>query len=81
MKKLMILAVVASLAFGTLDEICEIITWNQLSIINKPVSFLNSNNFFTPFKQFVEFASAECFISTPDLKKVQWLNKMDEFKW
>jgi uncharacterized protein (TIGR00730 family) len=67
--------------FGTLDEICEIITWNQLSIINKPVSFLNSNNFFTPFKQFVEFASSEGFISTTDLKKVQWLNKMDEFKW
>lgn len=67
--------------FGTMDEVCEIITWNQLNIINKPVAFLNSNGFFQPFKNFVEHASAEGFISKSDLARVQWLTKMQDFKW
>lgn len=67
--------------FGTLDEICEIITWNQLSLINKPVAFLNSNQFFDSFRHFIEFASKEGFISLKDLHKVQWLSKMEDFKW
>lgn len=67
--------------FGTMDEICEIITWNQLSIINKPVAFLNSNHFFDTFKNFVEFSAAEGFISERDLQRVQWLDKMQDFKW
>lgn len=32
--------------WGTLDELAEILTWNQLHLISKPVFLLNSNNFF-----------------------------------
>ncbi|MFW5700222.1 MAG: TIGR00730 family Rossman fold protein [Cyclobacteriaceae bacterium] len=32
--------------FGTLEELCEILTWVQLSIIEKPVAILNTNGFF-----------------------------------
>lgn len=32
--------------WGTLDELAEILTWNQLHLITKPVFLLNSNNFF-----------------------------------
>lgn len=67
--------------FGTLDEVCEIITWNQLKIINKPVAFLNSNHFFEPFKIFIQHASVEGFISESDLNKVQWLKQMQDFQW
>ncbi|QNF33281.1 TIGR00730 family Rossman fold protein [Adhaeribacter swui] len=48
--------------FGTLDEVCEIITWNQLSIITKPVAFYNVNNYFERFLQFIDEGVAEGFI-------------------
>jgi hypothetical protein len=31
---------------GTLDEMAEILTWNQLSIIKKPIGLLNVNNYY-----------------------------------
>ncbi|RDC66292.1 LOG family protein [Adhaeribacter pallidiroseus] len=48
--------------FGTLDEVCEIITWNQLGIITKPVAFYNVNNYFNSFMQFIERSVADGFI-------------------
>ena len=32
--------------FGTLEELAEILTWVQLSILNKPVGMLNVNGFY-----------------------------------
>lgn len=32
--------------FGTLEELCEILTWVQLSIIEKPIAVLNTDGFF-----------------------------------
>lgn len=32
--------------WGTLDELAEILTWNQLKLIDKPVFLLNSEGFF-----------------------------------
>ena len=32
--------------FGTLDEMFEALTWNQLEIISKPVGLLNVNHYF-----------------------------------
>lgn len=32
--------------FGTLDEVLEVLTWNQIGFIAKPVVFLNINSFF-----------------------------------
>src|SRR5687768_11415557 len=34
---------------GTLDELCEIMSWNQLGYINKPVGILNLNGYFDGF--------------------------------
>ena len=48
--------------FGTLDEVCEIITWNQLGIITKPVAFYNVNNYFEKFMQLIDGGVAEGFI-------------------
>ena len=48
--------------FGTLDEVCEIITWNQLGIITKPVAFYNVNNYFDKFMQLIDEGVAEGFI-------------------
>lgn len=32
--------------FGTLDELFEMLTWNQLAIHNKPIFIMNSENFY-----------------------------------
>ena len=48
--------------FGTFDEICEIITWNQLGIIKKPVAFFNVNGFWDKFLGMVDHTVAEGFV-------------------
>ncbi|QCR24310.1 TIGR00730 family Rossman fold protein [Pontibacter sp. SGAir0037] len=51
--------------FGTFDEVCEIITWNQLGIIRKPVAFYNVNGFYDKFFSMIDHCVAEGFIK-PD---------------
>lgn len=48
--------------FGTLDEVNEIITWNQLGIIKKPVAFYNVNGYFDKFLSFIADSVQEGFI-------------------
>ncbi|WP_162053629.1 LOG family protein [Pontibacter pamirensis] len=48
--------------FGTLDEVNEIITWNQLGIIRKPVAFYNVNGYYNKFIEMIDHAVAEGFI-------------------
>ncbi len=49
-------------AYGTLDELFEVLTWNQLSIINKPIGLLNLDGFFNPLLQMLDHAVAERFL-------------------
>lgn len=52
--------------FGTLEEILEILTHKQLKIIDKPIVFLNINNFFSGlFEQFNK-ACSDNFICYED---------------
>ncbi|WP_018479930.1 LOG family protein [Pontibacter roseus] len=48
--------------FGTFDEICEIITWNQLGIIKKPVAFYNINGYYDRFFDMINHTVAEGFV-------------------
>ncbi|WP_146895034.1 TIGR00730 family Rossman fold protein [Adhaeribacter aerolatus] len=47
---------------GTFDEICEIITWNQLGILVKPCAFLNVNGYFNPLIQMFDTCVTEGFL-------------------
>ena len=49
-------------AYGTLDELFEVLTWNQLGIINKPIGLLNLDGFFNPLLQMLDHAVAEKFL-------------------
>ncbi len=53
--------------FGTFDELFEIITWNQLGIISKPVALLNFKGFFNPLLEFLTHASEKGFIKRENL--------------
>ena len=56
--------------WGTLDELAEILTWNQLRLINKPVIVLNTNNFFNPLLQMMDLMVQHEFLSGVHLKKL-----------
>jgi uncharacterized protein (TIGR00730 family) len=42
--------------FGTLDEVLEILTWNQIGVIAKPVAFLDVNRYFASLFRFLDEA-------------------------
>jgi uncharacterized protein (TIGR00730 family) len=42
--------------FGTLDEVLEILTWNQIGSIAKPVAFLDVNGYFESLFRFLDEA-------------------------
>lgn len=49
--------------FGTLDELCEIITWGNLQFHSKPCGILNVQGYFDPLLKQIELAAQEGFIS------------------
>ncbi len=48
--------------FGTLDELSEILTFNQLRISDKPLGFFNVNNYFDHLLQFFDHATDSGFV-------------------
>ena len=48
--------------FGTIDEIFEILTWNQLEIINKPAGILNIEGYFDHLLAFLSHAVEKKFV-------------------
>lgn len=47
--------------FGTLEELCEIITWGQLGLHEKPIGLLDAGGFFEPLLAFIDRAVAVGF--------------------
>ncbi len=48
--------------WGTLEELCEILTWKQLGLINQPVLLLNTNHFFDPLLDQMRLMEDEGFL-------------------
>lgn len=55
-------AIVLPGGFGTLDELFEILTWNQLSIHNKPIYLLNSDGFYNSLLLHIKMMIEEGFL-------------------
>jgi uncharacterized protein (TIGR00730 family) len=49
-------------AYGTFDELFEMLTWNQLHIVEKPVGLLNINGFFNPLLEMLDKCVSEKFL-------------------
>jgi uncharacterized protein (TIGR00730 family) len=49
--------------FGTLEEFCEVITWSQLGIQNKPCGILNVAGYFNHLIAMFDYAVEQGFIS------------------
>lgn len=50
--------------FGTFEEICEIVTWAQLGIHQKPCALLNVNGFYDPLIELFNRSTESGFIRT-----------------
>lgn len=52
---------------GTLDELFEVMSWNQLEMMNKPVALLNTGNYFDHLIAFLEHSVNQQFIKPEHL--------------
>ena len=48
--------------FGTFEEFCEVLTWSQLGIQNKPCGLLNVSGYYDPLLRLFDDAVAEGFL-------------------
>jgi uncharacterized protein (TIGR00730 family) len=64
--------------FGTLDELFETITWNQLSIHEKHVFILNSAGFYKYLIQHIEQMKEEHFLYGESIKRITVINEPAE---
>jgi uncharacterized protein (TIGR00730 family) len=74
-------------AYGTFDELFEMLTWNQLHILEKPVGLLNIKGFFNPLLNMLDKAVKEKFlrpehrgILLAEEDEALLLNRMNEYK-
>ena len=58
-------AIILPGGFGTLDELFEMITWNQLKIHDKKLYILNSGGFYNHLKQHLQVLEYEGFLYEP----------------
>jgi uncharacterized protein (TIGR00730 family) len=56
--------------WGTLDELAEILTWRQLSIIEKPIGILNTNDFFSSLLNMMKAMVDHGFLKADNFNKI-----------
>ncbi len=64
--------------FGTMEELFEIITWNQIGIIQKPITLLNIDGFYNPLLIMIEKASNAGFIHEKNPGILQVADSVDD---
>ncbi len=53
--------------FGTLEEVVEILTWNQLGLITKPIGFLDTLGYYQRLGAFFGHCVSQEFVRAPHL--------------
>lgn len=71
-------AIILPGGFGTLDELFEILTWNQLSIHDKKIFILNTNGFYDHLLAHMRLLSEEGFLYGTLEEKLTVLNEPQE---
>jgi uncharacterized protein (TIGR00730 family) len=65
-------------AWGTLDELCEALTWAQLNIHHKPCAVWNVAGYYNSFLAFLSHAQREGFLKTKDHERLTVAGNMGE---
>jgi uncharacterized protein (TIGR00730 family) len=63
-------AVILAGGFGTLDELFEMVTWNQLSIHDKLIFIINSNGFYDHLLVHIKTMQEEGFLYEEAMKRL-----------
>lgn len=71
-------AVILPGGYGTLDEVFELLTWNQLNIHNKPIFFLNTNGFYDHLIAHIDRMHQEEFLYYHPNEKMTILSKPED---
>lgn len=56
--------------FGTLEEFCEVLTWSQLGLHQKPCGLLNVEDYYSPLLQMFDRAVEERFLKAENRRIV-----------
>ncbi len=64
--------------YGTLDEVMEILTWNQIGSIAKPVAFLDGNGYFESLFRFFDEAVVAGLIKPEHRAMAQHASSVDQ---
>lgn len=64
--------------FGTFEEFCEVVTWVQLRIINKPCIVLNAGGYYDPLLAMFDRANSGGFINDRNRAIVEVVDTVDE---
>lgn len=71
-------AVILPGGFGTLDELFEIVTWNQLTIHDKHIYILNSDGFYDYLVKHIERMKQEGFLYEEAMNRITIVKKPEE---
>ncbi len=56
--------------FGTFEEFCEVLTWSQLGLHEKPCGLLNVDGYYSPLLQMFDSAVKESFLKAENRRIV-----------
>ncbi|MEV0379498.1 TIGR00730 family Rossman fold protein [Nonomuraea sp. NPDC050643] len=62
---------------GTLDELMEVATWNQLRIHEKPIVLINQGGFFDPLITMLDHVVAEGFLTQDERSAIRATSDID----
>ena len=63
---------------GTLDELMEVLTWNQLGLLSTPLFFLDTESFWQPLFRLLDHADNEGFVHSRKIGTLHQHENADE---
>jgi uncharacterized protein (TIGR00730 family) len=64
--------------WGTMDELCEVLTWAQLQIHHKPCALWNVAGYYHSLLTFLEHAVDQGFLKSQDYQRVRVASSLQE---
>lgn len=63
---------------GTLDELCEVLTWRQLGVHDKPIVIVNTHGYWSPFIDMIDHIIDQGFMRPSDRKTFMVVDRVED---